>query len=247
MFKCSIDFGFGFGWACAMACVLLLWLISAGNLLTDQAVAHLVQLMFSIPSAAGVTHVDLSQNQLLTWRCCSALGLLMHEPQARLQPGTKSGRRTSRCTASGLLMADSGALTSTMVTNGSAGLNNPDSFFLAGPVKSRPSSALASGVQRQPNQRQYLQLRSLSLQGVAIGDKGAVQLAGSLATASSMQVRKAHMAQASIHCCCVELRCLQVLRHVTRVAVYAFCAIGRCCAWHTVGCMIVAAQQYAQQ
>lgn len=162
-------------------------------MLTDGAIAELARLLLTSPDAAAITHIDLSRNQLLTWRCCSALGSLLqadnmscgrgNNPQQQQQPeasttGQVLGPRPSSARPEGLFqppLALPGHQCHAYVVDSNTAAN----------IKEQP---LELGLQRAPVLQQVLFLQFLSLEGVALGDKGAAALTTALQGSQHLQV-----------------------------------------------------------
>lgn len=173
----------------------VLVLCTAGNLLTDQAVADLASLLLSIPSAAAVTHLDLSQNQLLTWCCCAALMVLLTCPsQQPSQPSSSRSAASAEDSSTSTSRRPSQAPSLSVVEDSSA-LNNPVTFFAQGSTVAPAAAPAAPG-------GQYLRLVQLTLEGVTLGDKGATALAAALAANSTIQVKG--LTTVSIFCGCFQ-------------------------------------------
>jgi hypothetical protein len=199
-------------------CCLDAWFntLLAGNLLTDAAIADLAQLLLSSPSAAGVTHLDLSQNQMLTWRCCSALGQLLlagAQQQQQQQLLLLQGQCSRPATASTRQSIAAGEVEQQQLAGSrpqTAGGKDDQQKAALRPCLSsgssiasgRPSNAAASQQPAAADLRQVLQptpqqvqvqqvplmLQVLSLEGVALGDKGAAALVAALTSNQHLQV-----------------------------------------------------------
>lgn len=183
---------------------------NAGNLLTDSAVFDLVELLQSVPAASGISHLSLSHNQLLTWQCCAALRQLVSEAAAAAAATAAAAAGPAAAT---LLTQQGGSDDSASaqdrhsqhasygISSGvqqQQGQQSPQRLQHtgSGTESNSSSAALGSSVPAswghpQPSFRrltQPLQLRALRLQGVAVGDKGAVLLAEALAGTHHLQV-----------------------------------------------------------
>jgi hypothetical protein len=178
--------------------------------LTDASIADLAQLLLSSSAAAGITHLDLSQNQLLTWRCCSALGQLLladnSSAQQQQQQQPRQGMASFVAPHSNPFAADGPAEQTwqrSADTEDRRPLLSIESFQQrtllrmpssnSDPDMESSSSAVAAGMAQValPQQLQPqvpLMLRALSLEGVALGDKGAAALVAALSSNQHLQV-----------------------------------------------------------
>jgi hypothetical protein len=176
--------------------------VLVGNLLTDASIADLAQLLLSSPTAASITHLDLSQNQMLTWRCCRALGQLLAdnstaqqqqqltqgyalpvaphcEPLAAEEPAEQEWQLSAATVKMSTLSFDS-ARQRTLSRTSSSSSETRDAAAAA------VSTQIALPQQLQP--QIPLMLRALSLEGVALGDKGAAALMAALTSNQHLQV-----------------------------------------------------------
>jgi hypothetical protein len=190
--------------------------VLAGNLLTDASIADLPQLLLSSPTAAGITHLDLSQNQMLTWRCCSALGQLLLsdcstaqqqqqprqgygasiapqcEPFAAEEPATQAWQLSAGAEEISTLSCDSAVQQRTLPRSSSTSSTEHCDAAAAGTV-------IIAMPQQQLQPQIPLMLRALSLEGVALGDKGAAALVTALTSNQHLQVGL-HAAYATSTC-----------------------------------------------
>jgi hypothetical protein len=184
--------------------------VLVGNLLTDASIADLALLLLSSPTAAGITHLDLSQNQMLTWRCCSALGQLLAdnscaqqqqqqqprqgyasavaphcEPFAAEEAPAEPAWQLSANTEQGQISSCDSFRQRALLRSSSGGSTDTCDAAEAGAMQ----IAIGSAVLQQHMQLLVpLMLRALSLEGVALGDKGAAALVAALTSNQHLQV-----------------------------------------------------------
>lgn len=171
-----------FAAAAAAACVSVL--TATGNLFTDAAMVDLVQLLQSLPAADQVSALDLSHNQLLTWQCCEVLSQLLSAAAAAADAGHQGCSTTERGTCLRVQEVQSAGVSMQQhmqTAEGSGGdlVHAAPPRLPAGWCIPRPSFK---------RMVQPLQLQALHLQGVSVGDKGAVLLASGLAGTRHLQV-----------------------------------------------------------
>eukprot|EP00775_Hariotina_reticulata_P013113 gene13113-13241_t len=181
----------------------------AGNMLTDAAVTALVKMLLTLRQAANVAHLDLAHNQLLTWRCCTPLGQLLQDSWQLDAEGHSSTAGSSSSTSAG---GQGGATNASCLESARLGTAGPKGLSVPQPadgvqriarlgnaasaVTAAAAGDASPGIQRaaQANQAerlpqlQVLCIVRLSLEGVALGDKGAKLLSASLLQNQQLQV-----------------------------------------------------------
>jgi hypothetical protein len=177
-------------------------------MLTDAAVMALVKMLLNLRQAANVVHLDLAHNQPLTWRCCTPLGQLLNDSwllgaENRSSTAGSSSSSSSSSVVGGVCSTHPSSAVEPIHVGTAAARNwgqpvaaaaNPmlhiagsKSFACADTAACVGADASLvleqAGEARQAGllpQLQVLCIVHLSLEGLALGDKGARLLSAAL-------------------------------------------------------------------